>query len=447
MSKDSDETVLKEDIKSDDGRLNSFLTELVNSQDNKLLSSKNVDDLLQKYMLTPEDIDKLSMLIERHMNRALDYKHTERWDSAIVETERALLFAPLNNELRLDLAELFLKRSLQYGYLQKDLDRAGREVHDALTLEPENRAAKKFLKELKQLKQMLKGTQHNRLIIPLIIIFILILGAALYPQIKKRFQFLSLEENTNQNSSTLEFIPPWETRELNYDTSSTLKKSFNMDLKTSTLIRESRSGTPALSIAGYMESVDDDFSNLELEVFRSDNNSSLGKIVVIDEADAPLRRGETESFHNYMYLNDDIEQLQSVYIGISKKTSYREKEESDWSEKTIHKEGPMPKGVFIDAEIRFFSQIEGYDRNYYFYDLKINNKSTSALSTLDFAIQWRDTEGNIQSEQIHSLSEHEALPVKAQSLWTSRIMFDLKKESSSGDMNILLKEVIKNESK
>jgi hypothetical protein len=443
MSNESDEIELSEENVSDDGRLNSFLTELVNTQDNKLLSSKDVDALLQKYMLTPGDIDKLSMLIERHLNRAREYKYNERWDSAIVETERALLFTPLNNEIRLDLAELFLKRSVQYGYLQKDLDRAGREVRDALTLEPENKAAKKFIKELKQLKLMLKGAQHNRRIIPLILIVLLVLAAALYPQIRKHFQFLSLDNNGVQSSSALETVPPWETRELIFEKSSALKKNFVMDLKDSTLVRESRSGTPALSIAGYMESVNDDFSRLELEIFRSDDNSSLGTITVIDEGDAPLRRGETESFHDYMYLNDDIEQLKSVYIGISRQSSYREQENSDWAEEIIHKEGPLPKGVFINAESRFISQIEGYDRDYYFYDLRVNNKSNASLSTLDFAVQWRDTDGNIQSEQILSLSDHESLPVKAQSLWNSRIMFDLQKDNSRGGMNVLMKEVIK----
>lgn len=443
MSKESDEPRVSDEIKSDEGRLNSFLTELVNSQDNKLLSTKDVDALLQKYMLTPEDIDKLTMLIDRHLNRALDYKDNERWDSAIVETERALLFAPLNNEVRLDLAELFLKRSFQYGYLQKDLDRAGREVNDALTLEPENREAKKFLKELRQLKQMLRGTQHNRRIIPLILIVIIILGAALYPQIRKRFNFLSLDNRAMQSSSPHDYVPPWETRELNYEKSSSLKENFKMDLQETTLLRESRSGTPALSIAGYMETVKDDYSRLELEVFRSDDNSSIGKITVIDEGDAPLKRGETESFHNFIYFNDDIEQLKSVYIGISDRVSYREQESSEWSAEILHNESPLPNGVFLDGESRFVSQIEGYDRNYYFYDLRINNKSNTALSTLDFTLQWRDNDGAVKSEQILSLSDHEALPVKAQSLWNNRIMFDLQKDNDKGDMSVLLKEVIK----
>ncbi|MBF9017679.1 MULTISPECIES: hypothetical protein [unclassified Oceanispirochaeta] len=443
MSKENDEPRVSDEIVSDEGRLNNFLTELVNSQDNKLLNTEDVDALLQKYMLTPEDIDKLTMLIDRHLNRALDYKKNERWDSAIVETERALLFSPLDNEVRLDLAELFMKRSFQYGYLQKDLDRAGREASDILTLEPENRAAKKFLKELKQLKQMLRGTQHNRRIIPLIFIVIIILGAALYPQIRKRFNFLSLNNTAMQSSSPLDYVPPWETRELNYEKSSSLKESFKMDLMETTLIRESPSGTPALSIAGYLEAVKDDYSRLELEVFRSDDNSSVGTITVIDEGDAPLRSGETESFHDYMYFNDDIEQLKSVYIGISEQVSYREQENSEWSEEILHNETPLPNGVFLDAESRFISQIEGYDRNYYFYDLRINNKSNTALSTLDFTLQWRDNDGAVKSEQILSLSDHKALPVKAQSLWNNRIMFDLQKDNNKGDMSVLLKEVIK----
>ncbi|MDC7232118.1 MAG: hypothetical protein PQJ58_02710 [Spirochaetales bacterium] len=428
---------------ADDGRLNRFLTELVNLQDNTLLQEGDVNTLLDKYELSPEDLDKLAMLIERHINRALDYKSKERWDSAIVETERALLFAPLNNEIRLDLAELFLKRSIQFGYLQKDLDRADREIKDALILEPENKSARKFQKEMKQLRQMLKGTQHNRRIIPFAILVILVLAAALYPQVRKRFAFLSLDTDQQQSSEIPAAPPPWESRELEYTETSSLNEDFQMDLVEATLVRESASGPPAVSVAGYMEALNDDYINLEIELFRSDDNSSLGRIPIVKEGDAPLMMGEIQSFYDYMYLNDNVDHLKSVYIGISAQDVYRAQEDRNWREETLHNSKPLPNGVFLSAESRFVNQIEGYDRNYFFYDLRIGNKGNTPLSKLNLTVQWRDKDNTVLSEQRLSFTEHDALPVRGQTLQTERVMFNLAENRTGGTINVLLKDVEK----
>ncbi|MDC7240691.1 MAG: hypothetical protein PQJ50_10055 [Spirochaetales bacterium] len=444
MSSEDDRLPDKGPEKSEKSLLNDYLTELVNSQDDRLLRESDIESLYRKYPLTEEDKDKLSMLVERHLNRAFDYKRDERWDSAIVETERALLFTPLNNEIRLDLAELYLKRSIQYGYLQKDLDRANREVGDALVLEPENRSARKFQKELKQLKLMLRGTQHNKRIVLLILLVLIILGAALYPQLRKRFNFLSLSEDDGTEAGVAEaYTPPWETRDLEYTETSTLSGDFSMELTEMTLIRESLSGTPALSIAGYMEPVNDDYSLLELELFRGDNNNSLGRISVVEPGDSPLRMGETGKFHDFIYLNDNLDELESLYIGISNSEKYRPPEPGEWYPLILHDSGTLPRDVFIEAEGSFETQIEGYDRNYLFYELRINNKSNTALSRLNLDVQWRDSSGNLQSTRTLSLVDHEALPVKAKSLQSSRIMFDLDKNHINGDIAVVVKDVEK----
>ena len=443
----------KDDILPDDGPeekvqneslLNEYLTELVNTQDDRLLKESDIEALRKKYPLTEEDEDKLSMLVERHLSRAFDYRHNERWDSAIVEAERALLFSPLNNEIRLDLAEMYLKRSIQYGYLQKDLQRAEREVEDALILEPSNRPARNFQKELKELGRMLKGTQHNKRLILLILLIILILGAALYPQLRKRFSFLSLEEDGSADAGVAEsYSPPWETRDLEYTETSPLSNEFSMDLMEAVLIRESLSGTPALSIAGYMEPVKDDYSTLELELFRGDTNGSLGRIEVVSPDDAPLRMGETRNFQDFIYLNDNLDELQSLYIGISGSEKYRPAEPGEWSPLTLHESALLPRDVFIEAEGSFESQIEGYDRNYLFYEIRINNKSTGPLEALDLDVQWRDSSGVLQAVRTLSLVENEALPVRAKSVQSSRVMFDLDKKYIDGSIAVVVKDVKK----
>ncbi len=424
--------------------LNSFLTDLVNLQEKKLVKEADLDSLVEKHQLSAEDHEKLNMLVERHLSRAFEYKHDERWDNAIVETERALLFSPLDNEIRLDLAELFLNRSVQYGYLQKDLRRADREVQDALTLEPENNGAKKFEKELKQLHAMLQGKQNNKKIIPLILLFIVILGAALYPQIRKRFKFMSL--NSEINSSAIPpSVPKWEKRSVPLIESDSLEKDFNINFTEATLIRETNAGIPALSIVGYLEPLMGDMAVLELELTGSHLQESIGSIEIISEGDAPLRKGESNRFNKFIYLNDDPEALESLFVSIKTRKAHFEETPPQWELEELFRENPLPQGVFVELESLFVNQIEGYDRNYLFYDLKVTNKSTESLKVLDLIYQWRDDQGSVISENSQSLVDNSLLPFKAQSAESFRIMFDVPKTSTSGrgDLIILLKKAEK----
>jgi hypothetical protein len=105
----------------------------------------------------------------------------------------------------------------------------------------------------------------------------------------------------------------------------------------------------------------------------------------------------------------------------------------------------LPQGVFVELESLFVNQIEGYDRNYLFYDLKVTNKSTESLKVLDLIYQWRDDQGSVISENSQSLVDNSLLPFKAQSAESFRIMFDVPKTSTSGrgDLIILLKKAEK----
>ncbi|QEN07487.1 hypothetical protein EXM22_05600 [Oceanispirochaeta crateris] len=424
--------------------LNSFLTDLVNMQDKKLVTPMDLEALQEKYDLNPDDQEKLNMLIERHLSRATEYKRNERWDNAIVETERALLFSPLDNEIRLDLAELFLNRSVKYGYLQKDLRRAGHEVRDALTLEPEHRGAKKFQKELKQLNSMLQGKQNNKKLIPLVLLLIIIMGAALYPQIRKRFQFLSLAEESD-SSLAISTEPPWVTKSISISESDPLKKDFNIQLTESMIIRETNAGVPAISVAGYIEPLNGDLAMLELMLSGFDPADSIATIEIVSPGDAPLRKGETDRFQSFIYLNTNPEDMDKLYFSIKNRQAYYEEEIPRWEKEEIYMNDPLPHGIFLDMESLLINQIEGYDRNYIFYDVRVANKSTEGLNQLDVIFQWRDDQDQLISSISQSLVNQRILPFKPQSIETYRIMFDLPKDSTSsrGDLVIFLEKAVK----
>ena len=424
--------------------LNSFLTDLVNMQDKKLVNESDLDSLIAKYDLQSEDHEKLNMLIERHLSRAFEYKKAERWDNAIVETERALLFSPLDNEIRLDLAELFLNRSVQYGYLQKDLRRADHEVRDALTLEPENSAAKKFKKELNQLNSMLQGKQNNKKLIPLVLLLIIVLAAAMYPQIKKRFRFMSLPED-DALSTVLSSPPPWESRSIILEESDALRNEFNISFTEAKIIRRSNAGIPAVSIAGYLEPLKGDLAQLELDVSSSNLQNSLANIEIVGPGDAPLRQGDTDRFQSFIYLNADPEDMDTLYISIKNRKALYDEIRPQWNKEDFFMENPLAQGIFLEIESLFINQIEGYDRNYLFYDIRVNNKSREALGQLDLVYHWQDDKDKIVSQVSQSLVNQNLLPMKAQSAETYRIMFDLPKgaTTTSGTLVVHLEKAEK----
>jgi len=433
--------VTKTDTES---HLNSFVAELIQIQDDKLVSKSDLEKLLDKHQLSQEDISKLQMLIDRHLSRAAEYTNRERWDNAIVETERALLFSPLDNEIRLDLAELFLKRSTKYGYLQKDLNRADHEVQDALILEPENTEAKKFQKELKDLKKILQGSQNNKMFIPLLLAVFLILGIALFPQLRKRFQFLSMKNSEMQTSSESS-IPQWETRTVDIIASNGISENFDITFADTTLIRESQSGTPALSLSGYVEALKDDYKQLELELMPDSESSSGITLPLISTDDAPLRRGETESFSKFIYLKESPEIYNSLYLTVKKSQKFFEKEAVNWKDIDYYRKKPLPQGVFISLQSLHQNQLEGYDRNYMFYDIRLTNKSIVDLKAVDVLCTWLDRDGKMISSKPLSFVKSEALPVKSQSIQTYRVMFDLPKKAGidNGTLSVTLENAEK----
>ena len=287
----SEDRIGTEERDQSDQRLNRYLSELIHMQDRKLPGEEDLQKLKDKYQLEPHDIEKLQMLIERHLSRALEYKGRERWDNAIVETERALLFTPLDNSVRLDLAELYLNRSAKYGYLQKDLRRSERQVDDALILEPENREARNFQKELKKLQDMLKGKESHKRYIPFLILVILIVAVAVYPRVRYLFKFSSVDETPIQNS---EPVSEWKSREMDWSFSEELSEEFDISLSDSTLTKATDTGLPSLSLSGYTESLKGSYEVLDVELFFDEQ--SLGVIPLIQEGSAPLRKGDTAVF-------------------------------------------------------------------------------------------------------------------------------------------------------
>ncbi|OQY33869.1 MAG: hypothetical protein B6241_06555 [Spirochaetaceae bacterium 4572_59] len=223
-------------------RLNRYLKELIEKQDQILLTEKDILELNDKFPLNHEEKGKILLLAQRHIHRAEQYKLQERWDSAIVETERALLFSPMDIDLRLNLSELYILRSRQYGYLEKDLYRADQKIKESLILEPKNIKAKKMEKEFQSLNRMLKGTDQNKKIIPLVIIIVLIMGAVLYPRIRD-FYLWNRAEEAPLDISLMEDPVEWTEKELQVLKTDSLEEKITLDITRAVLSKNDEAYT------------------------------------------------------------------------------------------------------------------------------------------------------------------------------------------------------------
>ncbi len=423
-----------------DQRLNRYLSELIHMQDSRLLKTADLQALNRKYQLQPQDIEKLAMLTERHLTRALEYKGRERWDNAIVETERALLFTPLDNNIRLDLAELYLNRSAKYGYLQKDLQRSEHQVNDALILEPENREARSFQKELKKLQDMLKGRENKKRYIPLLILVMLILAAAVYPRVRYLLRLRSSEVLPPvQSAESLQ----WDSREIAWVSSADLDEEFDFSLSERLLEKDSDTGIPSLSLAGYTEALKHSYEKLDVEVYYDD--TSMGVIPLVSEEDAPLRVGETAVFSALFHPEGDPDTQKPLRFTIRERKRLHEDDPPGWEALEPYTATPLPHAVYLNVESRLAHMIEGYDRSYLFLDFRITNRGRQALERLDLSAQWRDEGGHVIAAKDLSFVEDKRLKLREGELRTLRLMFSMSKEESAraGAPAVILKRVEK----
>ena len=384
---------MEEKEEQEEGLLSQYLKELIEIQNHALITNKEMNRLEEKYPLSADEKDKVNMLAHRHISRADQYKKKERWDTAIIETERALLFTPLDPDLRLDLAELYTLRSRQYGYLEKDLRKAREKVRETLTLKPGYRSALNLQKELQDLDRMLKGSDQNRKIIPLFIALLLILGAIFYPHLREFEFWKNSEEDRTDTNIPLE-EPEWSKREMNVQSTDSLKERVTIEIAEAELLKWNESY--ALSLSGYIQTISGPLENLSLNLSVGDIMSPVleKELPVLKSEDPDLLPGETIPFNAYFHLTD-YRNEEALQLGISSiKKSDREFDPLQWIETAPFWEIPRPNDINLKFTSKQHDQIEGYDRTYMFQDIKIDNRSISSLENLEITAKWYDREKN-----------------------------------------------------
>ena len=420
------ETSGPDQAENEEKLLNMYMQELVSIQDNRLLTAEDLKKLDEKYPLSPQYKEKLFMLSSRHLSRAEQYIKQERWDTAIIETERALLFSPLDEQMRLDLAELYLNRSRQYGYLEKDLRRADEKIKETLVLHPRSKAAVKMQKEMQDLYRILKGKDQNRKFIPLIAGVLLILAAVSYPRIRQ-FSFWN-----NKTESPEEYVLPtentWTSRTLKVETTDSLKERIDLDITRAEIRKEETGFT--IAVQGYARSVSGPLEEIALKVKLGDyaDRQFEKTVPLLDKNSPPLFPDETLPFGDISYLLDFNEETDSLFIELdSIRKSDRNPEDQAWQISTTQWEIPKPEGINLQFHARREKFLEGYDAQYLYQDIRVENRSLKDISDLNISIHWLDDRDNLLASRNLSLIPPGNPSLKAESIQTYRVLLDLSK--------------------
>ncbi len=418
---------MEEKDDQENGVLSQYLKELIKIQDHALITEEDIARLNEIYSLSTEEIDKIHMLAHRHISRADQYKKQERWDTAIVETERALLFTPLDPDLRLDLAELYTLRSRQYGYLEKDLRRARDKVRETLILNPGYREAIKLQKELQDLDRMLKGTDQNRRIIPLIIALLIIMGAVLIPRIRN-FDFWNINEEETAGGDHSPEEQEWTRKEMLIQPADSLKERLDIEIREAEILKSSDSYV--LSLSGYVQSLSGPLENLVLSLSLGEIMSPVLKeeLSLLDNNDPILLPGESLPFSAYFHMTSYNDE-ESLLLGISAiQKSDALYDPAKWTESVPFWEIPRPNDINLKFTSKLHNLIEGYDRTYLFQDIKMDNRSIDSLEKLEINAKWYDTDKNEIASRLIDCIPSGGPPIKGESVQTFRVMLDLPKE-------------------
>ena len=414
-------------IENEEKLLNLYMRELVEIQDNRLLTREDLAKLDEKYPLSQQYKDKLYMLASRHIARAEKYKKKERWDTAIIETERALLFSPLDEKLRLDLAELYLNRSRQYGYLEKDLRRSDEKIRETLIIHPRSKSALKMQKEMLELNRILKGKDQNRKMIPIFLGILLIVAAVSYPRIIQ-FRFWGNDDTPVPESLHPAENNDWTTKSLQVETTDSLKERIDLDITLAEI--EKRESGYGISLQGYTRTVSGPLEDMTLKVsLRGEKELLFMKTIpLLDREDPPLYPEETLPFSDYTNLTDYDNQSDELFIELEsiRKTGI-DPENRIWETSITQWELPQPEGIMLEFQTRREDFLEGYDAQYLFEDIRVVNKSLREIEDLQVTIHWLDESEALLASRELSLVPPGNPSIRGESIQTYRILLDLPK--------------------
>lgn len=373
--------------KENDENLRRFIDQLENWPEDDPPSAAELRQIRQQIRLTDKDRDKLELLAENHIRRARSALAGNSYDQAAAELARASQLRPMDSRPRVELAGVYLQRSLERGYGRNDRVRAIKLAKKALELNPGDSEARSFLQEYRRMNADFIAVKYRKYIVPSILL-VVILGLMIWWQ---RDWIVNLVQNDSSMPAPTRPQAAIETergtRDVEVDTPGLTGGNLETEIIQAVVGR--RNDASFVKIQGRLKSSNGYLGELKLLIRGSDSDGNTMFSIpwtVRDSSDPILIPGDSEVLSVFRWLSETergVDRLELTPFEI-----VRPEDIPPW--KTVIPElvweAARPDGASLEAEIRNFESIEAYDRQIILMDLTLENTGVGTMNNLSMGI-------------------------------------------------------------
>ncbi len=346
--------------------------------------------------LTPDDRDKLEILAENHIRRAQTALAGGAYDQAAAELARASQLRPMDPRPRVELAGVYLQRSLERGYGRNDRQRAVKLARKALELHPGDIEAKQFLAQYRRMNADFNSAKYRKYAIPALLI-LSALSLMLWWRMDWIIGLFNGGGNPESAGATVE-IPsgmiPCE-RELPVELGSLGDGGLIVEIESAAVGR--RDDSSFFDIEGTIEARDAALGSMTLMIRgRSEEGTALFAVPVpIRSGASPvLMPGDSEPLSIFRWLAVSETEISRLEISQAEADLMLKIPERNIREAEIVWDAPRPEHISVKAEIRDRTIVEAYDRQVMLMDFAVENTGTADISGLSVGLslgsQWPD---------------------------------------------------------
>ena len=374
--------------KENDDALRRFIDRLENWPEDEPPSPAELRSLRREIHLTEDDRDKLELLADNHIRRARNALEGSAYDQAAAELARASQLRPMDARPRVELAGIYLQRSLERGYGRNDRQRALKLAHKALELNPGDMDARQFLRDYRRMNADFMTVKYRRFIVPAAI-FTVLLVAMIWWQKDWVLNLFSPQTEVLVHSFAGQgdgIIP--DTRNIETNTTGISGGNLDAEILSSSVGR--RNDDSYVSVLGRLGVSDKNLGKLKLLLRGRDAQGNTVFTIpwdVRDDTDPVLIPGDSQVLVLFRWLANpetSIESLEIVSYEINS-PSQESAQEPPFKPEIIW-DAARPEGASLSAEIRNFNIIEAYDRQILRMEVALENSGIVELSDLTLGI-------------------------------------------------------------
>ena len=370
-----------------DDSLRKFINRLEAWPEDDPPSPADLRALKREIRLTESDRDKLALLAENHIRRARTSLDAGAYDQAAAELARAAQLRPLDAKPRVELAEIYLQRSLERGYRRRDRGKAVKLAQKALELSPQDPDAKRFIREYRRMNADFRSIKVRRFVGPVVLT---LLFAAAIGWWQRDWVIGLLRPAEFQGSVSTADIPdsaPPRNRVVEMDTGGLADSEVRAEVLSASVGR--RNDASFLDIRAKFRTEVKGVGKMELLVRGRDgegNQVFAMSWTARDNNDPMLLPGETEAVALYRWLAESEEEVKSLELLPMNIETMNIQEIPKTSDVEIVWDSVRPDGSALSAAARNFEIIEAYDAQMMFMDLALENSGHTDISSLSFEV-------------------------------------------------------------